>query len=439
LGISSGGDVVVLPQEFIRVKRDGEKHTRDSMKEFFSQYLNGNVADYQVSAWLMAAFLKGLDDEETFWLTEQIVNSGEKLDLSDIDGIKVDKHSSGGVGDKVSLAIVPLLASTGLVVSKMSGRGLGHTGGTIDKLESIPGLRTEFSTEEFKALLRRVGLAIVSQSESLAPLDKKLYSLRDVTATVESLPLIASSIMSKKIAVGSDLVSLDVKLGNGAFITNLEDAKELCRFMMSLAEQFGRKVEIHVTDMNEPLGSSIGNSLEVIEALEFLKGKVENRFARLVKELYKDTVNSTGGEAPDVEQLIASGKPLEKFAQMIEAQSGDPKVVEDYSLLPMAKNVHELRAQRSGYLKFVDTKEVGMAAVELGGGRKRKEDNIDHGVGIKFLVEGGSKVDAGDILALVYFNNENTLNSALKRLEHAFIITETEPEERPLIWWSSYQ
>jgi len=429
----------VLPQEFIRVKRDGEKHTRDSMKEFFSQYLNGNVADYQISAWLMAAFLKGLDDEETFWLTEQIVNSGEKLDLSDIDGIKVDKHSSGGVGDKVSLAIVPLLASTGLVVSKMSGRGLGHTGGTIDKLESIPGLRTEFSTEEFKALLRRVGLAIVSQSESLAPLDKKLYSLRDVTATVESLPLIASSIMSKKIAVGSDLVSLDVKLGNGAFITSLEDAKELCRIMMSLAEQFGRKVEIHVTDMNEPLGCSVGNSLEVIEALEFLKGKVENRFATLVKELYKDTVNSTGVEAPDVDQLIASGKPLEKFAQMIEAQSGDPKVVEDYSLLPMAKNVHELRAQQSGYLAFVDTKEVGMAVVELGGGRKKKEDNIDHGVGIKFLVEGGSKVDAGDIVALVYFNNENTLNSALKRLEHAFTITETEPQERPLIWWSSYQ
>jgi len=409
------------------------------MKEFFSQYLNGNVADYQISAWLMAAFLKGLDDEETFWLTEQIVNSGEKLDLSDIDGIKVDKHSSGGVGDKVSLAIVPLLASTGLVVSKMSGRGLGHTGGTIDKLESIPGLRTEFSTEEFKALLRRVGLAIVSQSESLAPLDKKLYSLRDVTATVESLPLIASSIMSKKIAVGSDLVSLDVKLGNGAFITSLEDAKELCRIMMSLAEQFGRKVEIHVTDMNEPLGCSVGNSLEVIEALEFLKGKVENRFATLVKELYKDTVNSTGVEAPDVDQLIASGKPLEKFAQMIEAQSGDPKVVEDYSLLPMAKNVHELRAQQSGYLTFVDTKEVGMAVVELGGGRKKKEDNIDHGVGIKFLVEGGSKVDAGDIVALVYFNNENTLNSALKRLEHAFTITETEPQERPLIWWSSYQ
>ncbi|ACI16897.1 thymidine phosphorylase [Coprothermobacter proteolyticus DSM 5265] len=429
----------MLPQEFIRVKRDGEKHTRDSMKEFFSQYLNGNVADYQISAWLMAAFLKGLDDEETFWLTEQIVSSGEKLDLSDIDGIKVDKHSSGGVGDKVSLAIVPLLASTGLVVSKMSGRGLGHTGGTIDKLESIPGLRTEFSTEEFKALLRRAGLAIVSQSESLAPLDKKLYSLRDVTATVESLPLIASSIMSKKIAVGSDLVSLDVKLGNGAFITSLEDAKELCRIMMSLAEQFGRKVEIHVTDMNEPLGCSVGNSLEVIEALEFLKGKVENRFATLVKELYKDTVNSTGVEAPDVDQLIASGKPLEKFAQMIEAQSGDPKVVEDYSLLPMAKSVHELRAQQSGYLTFVDTKEVGMAVVELGGGRKKKEDNIDHGVGIKFLVEGGSKVDAGDIVALVYFNNENTLNSALKRLEHAFTITETEPQERPLIWWSSYQ
>jgi len=429
----------VLPQEFIRVKRDGEKHTRDSMKEFFSQYLNGNVADYQISAWLMAAFLKGLDDEETFWLTEQIVSSGEKLDLSDIDGIKVDKHSSGGVGDKVSLAIVPLLASTGLVVSKISGRGLGHTGGTIDKLESIPGLRTEFSTEEFKALLRRVGLAIVSQSESLAPLDKKLYSLRDVTATVESLPLIASSIMSKKIAVGSDLVSLDVKLGNGAFITSLEDAKELCRIMMSLAEQFGRKVEIHVTDMNEPLGCSVGNSLEVIEALEFLKGKVENRFATLVKELYKDTVNSTGVEAPDVDQLIASGKPLEKFAQMIEAQSGDPKVVEDYSLLPMAKNVHELRAQQSGYLAFVDTKEVGMAVVELGGGRKKKEDNIDHGVGIKFLVEGGSKVNAGDIVALVYFNNENTLNSALKRLEHAFTITETEPQQRPLIWWSSYQ
>jgi len=429
----------VLPQEFIRVKRDGEKHTRDSMKEFFSQFLKGNVADYQVSAWLMAAFLRGLDDEETFWLTEQIVESGEKLDLSDIDGIKVDKHSSGGVGDKVSLAIVPLLASTGLVVSKMSGRGLGHTGGTIDKLESIPGLRTEFSTEEFKQLLKRVGAAIVSQSESLAPLDKKLYSLRDVTATVESLPLIASSIMSKKIAVGSDLVSLDVKLGNGAFITNLDDAKELCRIMMSLAEQFGRRVEIHVTDMNEPLGNSVGNSLEIIEALEFLKGKVENRFATLVKQLYTDTVRGTGVEAPNVSELIASGKPLEKFAQMIEAQGGNPEVVENYSMLPLAKNVYELKAQKSGYVDFVDTKEVGMAVVELGGGRKKKEDKIDHGVGIKFLVEGGSKVDAGDILALVYFNDDSSMNSALNRLERSFNITDTAPQKRPLIWWSSHQ
>lgn len=428
----------MLPQEFIRVKRDGEKHTRDSMKEFFSQFLKSNVADYQVSAWLMAAFLRGLDDEETFWLTEQIVDSGEKLDLSDIDGIKVDKHSSGGVGDKVSLAIVPLLASTGLVVSKMSGRGLGHTGGTIDKLESIPGLRTEFSTEEFKQLLKRVGAAIVSQSESLAPLDKKLYSLRDVTATVESLPLIASSIMSKKIAVGSDLVSLDVKLGNGAFITNLDDAKELCGIMMSLAEQFGRRVEIHVTDMNEPLGSCVGNSVEVIEALDFLKGKVENRFATLVKELYKDTVRSTGVEAPDVSDLIASGKPLEKLAQMIEAQGGNPEVVENYSMLPLAKNVYELKAYKSGYVDFVDTKEVGMAVVELGGGRKKKEDKIDHGVGIKFLVEGGSKVDAGDILALVYFNDDSSMNSALNRLERSFTITDTAPQERPLIWWSSH-
>jgi len=428
----------VLPQEFIRVKRDGEKHTRDSMKEFFSQFLKGNVADYQVSAWLMAAFLRGLDDEETFWLTEQIVDSGEKLDLSDIDGIKVDKHSSGGVGDKVSLAIVPLLASTGLVVSKMSGRGLGHTGGTIDKLESIPGLRTEFSTEEFKQLLKRVGAAIVSQSESLAPLDKKLYGLRDVTATVESLPLIASSIMSKKIAVGSDLVSLDVKLGNGAFITNLDDAKELCRIMMSLAEQFGRRVEIHVTDMNEPLGSCVGNSLEVIEAFDFLKGKVENRFATLVKELYKDTVTSTGVEAPDVNDLIASGKPLEKLAQMIEAQGGNPEVVENYSMLPLAKNVYELKAHKSGYVDFVDTKEVGMAVVELGGGRKKKEDKIDYGVGIKFLVEGGNKVDAGDVLALVYFNDDSSMNSALNRLEHSFIITDTAPQKRPLIWWSSH-
>ncbi len=428
----------MLPQEFIRVKRDGEKHTRDSMKEFFSQFLKGNVADYQVSAWLMAAFLRGLDDEETFWLTEQIVDSGEKLDLSDIDGIKVDKHSSGGVGDKVSLAIVPLLASTGLVVSKMSGRGLGHTGGTIDKLESIPGLRTEFSTEEFKQLLKRVGAAIVSQSESLAPLDKKLYGLRDVTATVESLPLIASSIMSKKIAVGSDLVSLDVKLGNGAFITNLDDAKELCRIMMSLAEQFGRRVEIHVTDMNEPLGSCVGNSLEVIEAFDFLKGKVENRFATLVKELYKDTVTSTGVEAPDVNDLIASGKPLEKLAQMIEAQGGNPEVVENYSMLPLAKNVYELKAHKSGYVDFVDTKEVGMAVVELGGGRKKKEDKIDYGVGIKFLVEGGNKVDAGDVLALVYFNDDSSMNSALNRLEHSFIITDTAPQKRPLIWWSSH-
>ncbi|HHY43902.1 MAG TPA: thymidine phosphorylase, partial [Coprothermobacter sp.] len=273
---------------------------------------------------------------------------------------------------------------------------------------------------------------------SLAPLDKKLYGLRDVTATVESLPLIASSIMSKKIAVGSDLVSLDVKLGNGAFITNLDDAKELCRIMMSLAEQFGRRVEIHVTDMNEPLGSCVGNSLEVIEAFDFLKGKVENRFATLVKELYKDTVTSTGVEAPDVNDLIASGKPLEKLAQMIEAQGGNPEVVENYSMLPLAKNVYELKAHKSGYVDFVDTKEVGMAVVELGGGRKKKEDKIDYGVGIKFLVEGGNKVDAGDVLALVYFNDDSSMNSALNRLEHSFIITDTAPQKRPLIWWSSH-
>jgi pyrimidine-nucleoside phosphorylase len=429
----------MLPQEFIKVKRDGGKHTRESMHEFFRSYLNSGIADYQVSAWLMAAFIRGLDDEETYWLTDEIVESGEKLDLSDIDGIKVDKHSSGGVGDKVSLALVPLLSSAGLVVSKMSGRGLGHTGGTIDKLESIPCLRTEYSIDEFKNLLRKVGAAIVSQSEALAPLDKKLYSLRDVTATVESLPLIASSIMSKKIAVGSDLVSLDVKLGNGAFITNLDDAKELCRIMMSLGNQFNRRVEIHVTDMNEPLGNAVGNSIEVIEAIDFLKGNVNNRFSTLVKQLYADTLKGAGLPVQDVDILISSGKPLEKFVQMVEAEGGDPRVVDDYNVLPLSKKIYELKAKESGYVQFVDTTEVGMAVVELGGGRKRKEDSIDHGVGLKFLVEGGNKVSRGDTIALIYYNNQDSLDAALRRLDHSFIITDKEPESRPLIWWSSMQ
>ncbi|WP_018963117.1 thymidine phosphorylase [Coprothermobacter platensis] len=427
----------MLPQEFIRVKRDGQKHDRESMHEFLSNYLSGKVADYQVSAWLMASFLKGLDDEETYWLTDEIVESGEKLDLSDVDGIKVDKHSSGGVGDKISLALVPLLASAGLVVSKMSGRGLGHTGGTIDKLESIPGLRTEFSTEEFKDLLRKVGAAIVAQSDALAPLDKKLYSLRDVTATVEALPLIASSIMSKKIAVNSDLVSLDVKLGNGAFITNLEDAKELCRIMLSLGKQFGRRVEIHVTDMNEPLGYAVGNSLEVIEAMDFLKGKVNNRFSALVKQLYVDTLNSVNLPVPDFDKLIASGKPIQKFAEMVQAQGGNPKVIDDYSILPLSKNIFELKADKSGYLDYNNTVEVGMAIVELGGGRTRKEDAIDHGVGIKFFVEGGDKVEKGQVIAHIYYNDQHSLDNALNRLSHSFTIKETESAQRPLIWWST--
>ncbi|NPV88707.1 thymidine phosphorylase [Coprothermobacteraceae bacterium] len=424
----------MLPQEFIRVKRDGLKHTRESMVEFFGKYLSGEVADYQVSAWLMAAFLKGLDEEETYWLTSCIINSGQTVSLDDIDGIKVDKHSSGGVGDKVSLAIVPLLASVGLVVSKMSGRGLGHTGGTIDKLESVPGLRTEVSIEEFKEILKKVGAAIVAQSNALAPLDKQLYSLRDVTSTVESLPLIASSIMSKKLAVGSDLISLDVKVGNGAFIKTPEDAKRLSQIMVSLGKQNGRRVVAHVTDMNEPLGSAVGNTLEVIEAIEFLKGNVQNRFGRLVMELYEHTIHALHYDAPKVEQLIATGRPLEKFADMVAAQGGDPRVVDDYSIMPMAPHRVDLLAPATGYLEYVDTTAVGLAVVELGGGRKRKEDSIDHGVGIILHKEGGSKVEEGEPLATIYYRDENSLMAAKNRLNAAFRVSSTPIPERPLIW-----
>jgi len=390
--------------DIIRKKRDGQNLSKDELTAFLGNYLKGEVPDYQMSAFLMAVFLKGMLREEMVNMTEIMLSSGTQMDLSDIPAPKIDKHSTGGVGDKVSLALVPLVASAGVVVPMMSGRGLGHTGGTLDKLESIPGFRTTLSVKEFKEILSKIGCAMIGQSEEIAPLDRRLYALRDVTATVESIPLIASSIMSKKLSEGIDGLVLDVKVGRGAFMKELESARRLAKTMVEIGNSFGVKTAALLTDMNEPFGMAIGNSLEVREAIDALKGKAPEDLMEVTLYLGALMLKLAGIEE-DLEagkkrllRLIEDGSALERFIKMIELQGGNPKIVERPTLLPYSCLSIDITSEESGYIQSMDAEAVGTASMILGAGREKMDSIIDPAAGIILKKKVGDFVERGELL-----------------------------------------
>ncbi len=425
--------------EIIKKKRDGGKLSPEEISFFVDSYVRGEVPDYQVSALLMAIFFQGMDFEETMNLTEAMIKSGVTVDLSSIKAPKVDKHSTGGVGDKISLILGPLVASCGVVVPMISGRALGHTGGTLDKLESIPGYRTQISIEEFVKILEKVGISIIGQTEELVPADKKLYALRDVTATVESIPLITSSIMSKKIAEGIDGLVLDVKTGSGAFMRNINDARELARSLVETGKLMGKKVVALITNMDQPLGRAVGNAVEVVESVEVLKnsgpGDVRELSIRLgVEMLLIGGIARSDEEAREkLEKALRSGKAYEKWRQMVEAQGGDPDAIERDDFIKVSGKV-TVEARDDGYLFSFDTFKVGMAATVLGAGRSKKEDRIDPHVGIMVLKKIGEKVSKGEPVFEVLYNDENRLKESLSYLEGAFQIKKEPPPSFELVF-----
>ncbi len=423
--------------DIIIKKRNGEVLSKEEIAFMVNGYTKGEVEEYQMSAFAMAIYFKGMTDLETTYLTEAMLKTGDELDLSAIKGVKVDKHSTGGVGDKTSLVVGPIVASLGVKFAKMSGRGLGHTGGTLDKLESIPGFNIQISNEDFIKQVNKIGMAIVGQSANLALADKKLYSLRDVTGTVDSIPLIASSIMSKKLASGADVISLDVKVGSGAFMKNIESATKLAELMVQIGKNCGRSMTAILTNMDEPLGLAVGNSLEVIEAINTLKGKGPKDFTDLcyifsAHLLIDANLAKTEDEALEmVKESIKSGKALETFKEFVKAQGGNPAVVDDYSLFEQAKYEINVLATKSGYVSKIDALTVGNASCILGAGREKLTDSVDHAVGIVLAKKVGDKVSEGDVLATIYANKEN-VDTEIKMLKDAFII-ENEAKEMKLI------
>jgi len=428
-------------QDIICNKRDGKELTNEEISFFVKGAANGEIPDYQLSAMLMAIFLKGMSKKETLTLTMEMAASGEQCDLSDIKGVTVDKHSSGGVADTVTLVLAPMLAACGAVVAKMSGRGLGFSGGTIDKLESIPHMQLDLPMERFKKQANDIGICIAGQSVSLAPADKVLYALRDATATVASIPLIASSIMSKKLAAGAKCIMLDVKCGSGAFMKDKESALELAKTMVEIGKGAGRKIAAVVTDMNAPLGQSIGNSLELIEAIETLKGKAGGRLLELclflgAKLLILAGLCSTEQEAAFMlKNSIKNGSALSKLRLMIQAQGGDSRVLEDYSLLPASPLCFEIKAKNEGYITHIQADMLGNAALHLGAGRRTKGDKIDYGAGIVLLVKIGDLVKTGQSLAKVYSNARAEFGEAERLIINAIEIGANNPDTKPLYYF----
>ena len=423
--------------DVIARKRDGHALTRAEIELFVSGVVDGSLPDYQASALLMAVVLRGMDEVETVALTEAMVASGERVDLSDIPGPKVGKHSTGGVGDKLSIIVAPLVAACGVPVPKMSGRGLGHTGGTVDKLESIPGFRTSVSIDEFKQMIRDVGTAIVGQSPTLAPADKKIYALRDVTATVESVPLIAASVMSKKLAEGSTALVLDVKCGDGAFMKTEADARSLARALVDIGSRAGLRTEALLTRMDAPIGSAVGNAVEIIECLEVLKGRgpadlVELAATIAARMLAISGKYDEGTASRAVRTTLDSGAALDKLRAVIARQGGDPGVVDDYQRLPTAAQRRPVTASRKGYITAIAAEGVGRAAIMLGAGRERAGDPIDHGAGVLLTRKPGDAVSAGDtILELLY--NTGSPDAARVLAERAITIGDAPPATRPLV------
>jgi pyrimidine-nucleoside phosphorylase len=417
--------------EIISKKRDGEKLNKAQIDFIVSGYTQGKIPDYQMSALLMATFLKGMDGEETKDLTLAMMRLGEVLNWDFLPGIKVDKHSTGGVGDKVSLVLAPLVASCGVIVPMISGKGLGHTGGTLDKLESIPGFRTNLSLAEFRRMVSQIKVSIMGQTDQIAPADKKIYALRDVTATVESIPLICASILSKKLAEGIDALVLDVKVGNGAFMKSETKAIVLAKALIEIGTKMKKKILALITDMNEPLGEAVGNSLEVIEAIEALKGKGPDDLMEVTLTLGSymlilgKKVKSFGQGKRKMKNAIESGEGLGKFKEMIEAQGGSADVIDNYNILPKAKLEMEAKSLKSGYIKSIDNKRIGLAAVQLGAGRQKLEDKIDPAVGFLIKKKVGEYVEKGETIAKVLANDQEKGKMAKSEISKAFEIRKT--------------
>lgn len=414
--------------DLILKKKQGGELSTDEIRYMIEGFTEGSIPDYQMSAMTMAICFRGMTPRETVDLTLAMRDSGDVLDLSGIKGVKVDKHSTGGVGDKTSLALTPIIAALGVPVAKMSGRGLGHTGGTIDKLECFDGFTTAFSEEQFAGNVNTIGIAIAGQTANLAPADKKLYALRDVTATVDQMSLIASSIMSKKLASGSDAIVLDVKTGNGAFMKKLEDSRALAKEMVSIGTMAGKKTVAVITDMDQPLGRAVGNSLEVREAIDTLRGEGPADFKEVVFALGSQMLMLAGRAADEkearalMEGVIEDGSALDKFAQFVRAQGGDAAPVYDTSLLPVAGKTLEVTAKESGYVHRILAEDIGIACMTLGGGRETKESAIDLSVGIILEKKNGDAVSDGEVLATIYGNDDAKMQAAYEKIAHAYEI-----------------
>ncbi|WP_293721270.1 thymidine phosphorylase [uncultured Cetobacterium sp.] len=424
--------------DIIQKKRDNIELTAEEMSFLLGEYLQNKIPDYQMSSFLMAVYFNGMTKPELKVFTELMMNSGEVIKFDGIEKFLIDKHSTGGVGDKTTIALAGLFAAFGIGTAKLSGRGLGHTGGTIDKFEAIPGFVFPETREELVKMVNTVGTGIMGYSDTIVPLDKKLYSLRDVTATVSSIPLIASSIMSKKLAVYADGIILDVKVGSGAFMKNIDTAKELARTMIDIGDSFDRKVVTLLTDMDQPLGYAVGNSNEIIEAIETLRGRGPADFTELVETIVATALQIKGDvktleEGKEwVAEIISNGSAIQHLKDFIEAAGGNPKLVDDYTLLPTFKSEFEFKSKKSGWIAKIEAEEIGKAAMVLGAGRATKEDVIDHSVGVLLTKKVGDYIEAGETLAIVQHNDKN-LESSIKFLEGAYTIVDEKVEKNKVI------
>jgi pyrimidine-nucleoside phosphorylase len=425
--------------DLIQRKRDGEELSPEEIEFLINGYTSGDIPDYQMSSFLMAVYFSGMTDREVSRLTECMLHSGDTVDLSSVPGVKVDKHSTGGVGDKTSFIVAPLAAAAGVVVPMMSGRALGHTGGTLDKLESIPGFRTDLTAEEFEKQLAELGLCFIGQTERLVPADRKLYALRDVTATVESIPLISSSIMSKKLAEGIDALVLDVKVGTGAFMKTQVEARRLAAMMVGIGRRMDKKVQALITDMNQPLGYAIGNALEIMEASQTLQNAGPADLTKISLELAARMI-FLGKQAATLDEArmlaekhLVDGSAYKKLKQVVAAQGGNPQALDKFELLPNATGMREITSPRAGYVSRINAQDIGVSSNMIGAGRDKKEDSIDPAVGIILEVKMGEKVDAGSVLCRLYYTKEDRVDEAAEMVEDAFHISSQKPDERELI------
>lgn len=426
------------PVELIIKKRDGVELTKDEMSFFVKSYIDGKIPEYQMSALLMAIFFKGMETNEIVSLTDVYINSGAKVTFP-AEMNTADKHSTGGVGDKITLMLAPLVASLGVKVPMISGRGLGHTGGTLDKLEAIPNFRTDFNSSEFKKMVVESNLCIIQQSKELVPADKIIYAMRDVSGTVESYPLITASIMSKKIAEGAQNLAVDLKVGSGAFMKNLDQARELAKYLKHTGEAFGQKVAITFTNMNSPLGHAIGNAIEIKETIEYLKGADLPDIDAITKALainmlLMSKIASTKEEAlAMIEDSLKSGKALEYFRSFIEMQGGDGRIIDDYDLLPHTQKITEIKGDKEGYIKSIDSKSIGYALVGIGAGRKKLEDKLNYATGAELFKKIGDKIHKDEIIGYLHCDDASMIDSTIKRIKDSYLVTREKIEKEKII------